>query len=150
MNQQRSRRFRAAQEAEEREQRRLEQAYPTMSKLAFSQPLKEVVHALSVHGVATEGDLKYVEDHSLDQLFTTQRAPLAQGDKSKIRELRLRLVEEEEERMRAEEKSSREGEGRRRWRRQQERRRRRRGGRSSRRGEACHQKVASSSSYLQP
>ena len=40
-------------EAEEREQRRLEQAYPTMSKLAFSQPLTEVGHALSVHGAET-------------------------------------------------------------------------------------------------
>ena len=46
-----------------------------------------------------EGDLKFMKDHSLDQLFTTQRVPLAHGDKSKIRELRLGLVEEEEERI---------------------------------------------------
>jgi len=39
-----------------------------------------VVHALSVLGVATEGDLKYIDDDSLDQLLTTLREPLAQGE----------------------------------------------------------------------
>jgi len=87
-------------EAEEQEQQRLEEAFPAMSKFVFSQPFKEVVHALSVHGAATEGDLKYVEDQSLDQLFTSQHEPLEQGDKTTIRELRLRLVQEEEERIR--------------------------------------------------
>ena len=40
----------------------------------------QVVHALSVLGVATEGDLKYIEDGSLDQLLTTLREPLSQGE----------------------------------------------------------------------
>ena len=40
----------------------------------------QVVHALSVLGVATEGDLKYIEDGSLDQLLTTLREPLGQGE----------------------------------------------------------------------
>ena len=96
----------------------MEEAFPTMSKFTFSQPLKQVlcapvpfsvetslspsiirptqaiilqygrtdnatlqvVHALSFYGVATEGDLKYIKDGSLDQLFTTLREPLAQGE----------------------------------------------------------------------
>ena len=91
-------------DAEEREQCRLEAAFPTMSKFAFSHAFKEVVHALSVLGVATEGDLKYIEDGSLNQLLTTLREPLSQGDKTKVRELRQRLVEEEEERIVREEK----------------------------------------------
>ena len=40
----------------------------------------QVVHALSVLGVATEGDLKYIEYGNLDQLLTTLREPLAQGE----------------------------------------------------------------------
>ena len=87
-------------EAEEREQLRLEEAFHAMSKFVFSQPFKEVVHALSVHGAATEGDLKFMKDLSLDQLFTSQHEPLEQGDKATIRELRLRLLQEEEERIR--------------------------------------------------
>ena len=41
----------------------------------------QVVHALSVLGVATEGDLEYIEDGSLDQLLTTLREPLSQGER---------------------------------------------------------------------
>ena len=43
----------------------------------------QVVHALSVLGVATEGDLKYIEDGSLNQLLTTLREPLSQGKRRK-------------------------------------------------------------------
>ena len=62
--------------------------------------LTQVEKALSDQSVEKEGDLKYIEDSSLDQLVTTQREPLTQGDKNKIRELRQRLLEEEEERIR--------------------------------------------------
>jgi hypothetical protein len=70
-----------------------------MSKLDFSQPSKEVVHALSVHCAAAEGDLKFMKDQNFDQLFTSGREQLSREDKTKIRELRQHLVEEEKERI---------------------------------------------------
>ena len=109
--------------AEEERQRLLEQAFPLLLQLELCQPLKEVLrnspkepyvytyirsdicmvaHALSVHGVEAEIDLKYVEDRVLDELFTTQGEPLQQGDKAQIRELRQRLVEEAEASIRSE------------------------------------------------
>jgi hypothetical protein len=42
---------------------------------------------LLIHGVEAGHDLKQIEDGVLDKFFTTQRELVAQGDKTKIREL---------------------------------------------------------------
>jgi hypothetical protein len=79
------------------------QAFPSISKLVFSKSLKELgpclVQALSSHGIATERNLRYIGDQSLNDLFTTQGTPLTQQDKTKIQELCQRLVEEEKVRI---------------------------------------------------
>jgi len=76
--------------------------FPSLSPNSFSQDFLEVAQALNVHGIETEGDLKYIGDSCLDQLFTTQLLPLTSEDKTKIRTVRSRLLRAEEERVKRE------------------------------------------------
>ena len=61
----------------------------------------QVAKVLSDQGIEKEGDLRFLEDASLDLLLTFHRIPLTQKDKTKIREVRQWLLVEEEERTRS-------------------------------------------------